>query len=103
MVAEELQDVVNSRTAERKPVRLAAVVRRNSSTRYPVDILDLSVSGFRFLAVASVPVGTRVWLAIPGMAGLEATVTWERGGQFGCAFDRPLNTYVFDHIVRNCS
>lgn len=94
---------VNARRDARRGVRLSATVRRDSSMRFPVDIVDLSVSGFRFHSAANLHVGTRVWLTMPGMQGLEATISWERKGDFGCQFDRPLHPAVFDHIVRNCS
>lgn len=97
------QQTFESRRDERKGVRLSAMVRRDSTMRFPVDILDLSVSGFRFHAGANLTVGTRVWLTIPGMQGLEATISWERKGDFGCQFDRLLHPAVLDHIVRNCS
>jgi hypothetical protein len=96
-------DSINSRRFERKGLHLAATVRKNATLRYPVDLIDLSVTGFRFKACAALMKGTRVWLTMPGMAGLEAVISWDRGGEFGCEFDRPLHPSVFEHIVKNCS
>jgi PilZ domain len=93
----------DSRRSARCDVRLTATLREAGATRYPVDLLDLSVTGFRFETSALIHNGTRVWLTIPGMEGLEAIIAWHGGANYGATFDRALHPAVLDHIVARCS
>jgi hypothetical protein len=93
----------DGRRAARCDVRLTATLRESGATRYPIDLLDLSVTGFRFETSALVHNGTRVWLTIPGMEGLEAVIAWHGGANYGATFDRALHPAVLDHIVARCS
>ena len=93
----------DGRRAARSDVRLRATLRESGATRYPVDLLDLSVTGFRFETSALIHNGTRVWLTISGMEGLEAIIAWHGGANYGATFVRPLHNAVLDHIVARCS
>ena len=88
------------RRQERVGVRLAARLRDRAGNKYDVHLLDLSVTGFRAEAHYGLDAGTIVWLTIPGLQGLEATVAWRRGAVIGCQFRQPLYPAVFDHVVR---
>ncbi len=88
------------RRAERLDVRLAAGLREpGSSQRFEVDVVDLSVVGFRCETSFTLVPGNRVFITIPGLGAIEATVGWRRGYTYGCEFDRYLHNAVFDHIV----
>lgn len=82
---------------------MAARLRDRAGNKYDVHLLDLSITGFRAEAHYSLDQGSIVWLTIPGMQGLEATVAWRRGTVIGCSFRQPLYPAVFDHIVRTLS
>jgi hypothetical protein len=88
------------RAATRRQVAIMAELRDRSSTRHNVEILDLSATGFRCIADYSLDPGTTIWIKLPGLSGLEATVAWRRGDMIGAAFLRPLYPAVFEHIVR---
>jgi hypothetical protein len=88
------------RHQQRVPIIMRAILRDRHSNKYHVSLLDLSVTGFRAEAHYSLDAGQIVWLAIPGMQGLEATVAWRRGLEIGCSFRQPLYPPVLDHIVR---
>jgi hypothetical protein len=88
------------RHQQRVPIVLRAILRDRHSNKYHVSLLDLSVTGFRAEAHYSLDAGQIVWLAIPGMQGLEATVAWRRGLEIGCSFRQPLYPPVLDHIVK---
>lgn len=90
----------DNRRALRLDVRLAAGLREpGSSQRFDVDVIDLSVVGFRCETSFTLTPGSAVFVTIPGLGALECTVAWRRGFTYGCAFDRPLHNAVFDHIV----
>ena len=88
------------RRALRKPVRLKAQLRDRGTTKFEIEVVDLSTTGFRAETGFTLWEGHTVWLTLPGLASLEATVAWRDGFTYGCAFAQPLHPAVFDHIVR---
>ena len=95
------RDAEEHRIALRKPVRLRAQLRDRSHTKFDIDVVDLSTTGFRLNTVFNLPVETIVWITLPKLAGLEATVAWRdrQSALYGCRFTTPLHPAVFDHIV----
>lgn len=89
----------DGRRAQRLDVRMKASLRETGCTKFNVDVLDMSVSGFRFETAYSIAPSTRVWLTIPGLAALEAVVAWQDRFRYGCYFVDPLHIAVFDHII----
>ena len=88
-----------SRFTRRAEVRIAAEIREAGGGKTIVDVLDLSVTGFRMHSLAFINAESRVYLTMPGMAPLVAQVAWTKGDYYGCHFDNPLYPAVFDHIV----
>lgn len=89
----------DGRRAERLGVHMQAALRPSGATRFDVDVIDMSVIGVGFGTASHLNIGDRVWLTVPGMAGLESYVVWRRGHRYGCEFASPLHVAVFDHIV----
>lgn len=89
----------DSRAALRKAVRLRARMRDSVAKSFDIDVVDLSPTGFRAETVFNLRPGTKVWISLPGLAGIEAEVAWQSHEHIGCAFNRPLYPAVFDHIV----
>ena len=87
------------RAASRSAVSIRAQVRIMGTDRLEIDVTDLSCTGFQIETIYRIQPNATIWLKIPGMAGLEATVKWNRRHAYGCAFVRPLHAAVFDHIV----
>jgi hypothetical protein len=88
-----------SRRALRKAVKMRAHLRDRGTTRFEIEVVDLSTTGFRAQTSFTLWPGTTVWLTLPGLAGLEAVVAWRDKYRYGCAFAKPLHPAVFDHIV----
>ncbi|WNO53757.1 PilZ domain-containing protein [Stakelama saccharophila] len=89
----------DQRRALRKCVEMRAQLRGRGGQRFTVAVTDLSTTGFRAEAAFDLKEGDLVWLTMPGMQGLEATVAWRDGYIYGFAFARPLYPAVFDRIV----
>jgi hypothetical protein len=90
----------DNRRAMRLDVRLSAGLRElGTSQKFEVDIIDLSISGFRCETSFTLRPGQNVFVSIPTLGALEAKVMRRDGFIYGCAFERPLYTAVFDHIV----
>ena len=93
-------DATETRAATRLSTKLDALLRDRTGRRCAVSVVDLSLTGFRAETVSKLHPGTLVWVTLPGLQGLEATIAWQRGEHIGAAFVRPLYAAVFDHIVR---
>jgi hypothetical protein len=96
-------DTDDHRERARAPFRLPAVLRDRLSNKFNVHLVDLSTTGFQADAHPSLDPGATVWLVIPGMEGLPATVMWRRATMIGCKFNHPLHPAVFDHLVQKRS
>lgn len=91
--------VRNVRAAERRRVKIRALVREAGSARIDIDVVDLSATGFRFESFHGFAPGARVFLSVPSLAPLEAVIAWRGRNQFGCRFLMPLHQAVFDTIA----
>ena len=89
------------RRAERVPVTLGAGLRQRGASGVTVQIMDLSIDGFRVATHLELQVGTDVWLRLPGLEASHARVVWAEGQYVGCAFIRPLHPAVLEMIVSN--
>lgn len=84
----------------RLDVHFSAGLREpGTSLRFPVEVIDLSMTGFRFETSFTLKAGQKVFVSIPGVNVLEAIVAWGRGYIYGAEFERPLYNAVFDHIA----
>jgi len=91
---------LKGRKSERVALALDAGLRRRGGTGVSIEILDLSVDGFRASTHLDLPTGAEVWLRLPGLEPWQARVAWAKGHFIGCAFERPLHPAVLDMIVR---
>jgi PilZ domain len=89
-----------ARRAERLSVNIKASLRKQGTTKFDVEMHDLSMTGFRFETAFTLPEGTSIWLTIPGLGGLEAKIAWRRDFLYGASFVNPLYPAVFDHIAK---
>ncbi len=89
------------RFTRRADVRIEAEIREVGAGKFKINVLDLSVTGFRMHSLTFINPESPVFLTMPGMAPLSAKVAWTKGDYYGCEFDSPLYPAVFDHIVSN--
>jgi hypothetical protein len=90
---------LTSRKAERVSLEMGAGLRQRGGTGVSIQIMDLSVDGFRASTHLQLAKGTDVWLRLPGLEAYQARVMWAKGNFVGCAFERPLHPAVLDMIV----
>jgi|GEM_PF-482438 len=90
---------LKGRRAERVALELGAALRQRGGTGVSVEILDLSVDGFRASTHLMLAPGADVWLRLPGLEPYQARVAWSKGQYVGCKFDRPLHQAVLEMIV----
>ena len=87
------------RKSERVPLELDAGLRQRGGSGVSIQIVDLSVSGFRASTHLNLQPGADVWLRLPGLEPCQAKVAWAKGQYVGCAFERPLHPAVLEMIV----
>ena len=90
----------NGRQSERVPVEIGAGLRQRGASGVSVQIMDLSIHGFRVATHLELAKGSDVWLRLPGLEACHAKVVWTQGHLMGCVFERPLHPAVLDMIVR---
>ena len=91
----------DGRRAERADVVLGAGLRQRGAHAVTVQVLDLSVTGFRAATHLELLPGSDVWLKLPGLESLHGRVVWMNGHLMGCEFVRPLHPAVLSMVVRN--
>jgi hypothetical protein len=91
---------LTSRKSERVTLEMGAGLRQRGGTGVAIQIVDLSIDGFRASTHLQLAKGTDVWLRLPGLEPYQARVMWAKGNFIGCAFERPLHPAVLDMIVK---
>ena len=89
-----------SRRDPRLPVALICQLRVGSGPWRPATLVDLSQSGFRIAWLPGGEVGRQLWVRIPGLEAMPATIRWRDLGGVGCEFTRPLSQPVVGHLTR---
>ncbi|PEQ13256.1 pilus assembly protein PilZ [Novosphingobium sp. PC22D] len=87
------------RSAPRTRLTIPASLRPSGSKGYQTVVRDLSLSGFSATAINRLHKGTLVWLTLPGMESLQATVVWWDNGLVGCAFESLLSPIIHDNLL----
>ena len=87
------------RKSQRVNVEMGAALRQRGAAGVSVQIMDLSVDGFRVTTHLDLFQGADVWLRLGGLEACHATVVWVSGHLVGCRFTRPLHPAVLDMVV----
>ena len=97
----ELRSGAERRGERRLPVEIAgAFLREPGYSRAAVTVRDLSLRGFRTEWPYRLRPGAMLWLTLPGLHPMPATVAWAMSFEIGCLFNRALHPAVFDTLVR---
>lgn len=81
---------LHQRRSERVHLRLPALLESGSAGGIDVVVRDLAPHGFAVDLAESLPVGTMIWLLLPGKTGLNARVARRDGKRHGCEFLVPI-------------
>jgi hypothetical protein len=84
----------------RGDVAIDGTIRATGGTKCRTKIIDISVTGFRMECLTYILDGQTVFLSMPGLETLQATIKWQTEWMYGCQFARPLHLAVYEHIVR---
>ncbi|MBM3594471.1 MAG: PilZ domain-containing protein, partial [Alphaproteobacteria bacterium] len=87
------------RSAPRRRVSIPDSLRASGSKGVQTAVNDLSLSGFSATSINRIHPGTIVWLTMPGMESMQASVVWWEDGLVGCAFEQLLSPIIHDNIL----
>jgi PilZ domain len=90
----------DERRALRADVKANIVVRETHGTKFTAELVDISVTGFRFRTLYSVRLNAHIWITLPGLSALEAAIAWHDDPQYGATFINPLHPAVRDHLAK---
>lgn len=88
------------RQAARVPIEVLADVKAGSGAWKRARLTDLSVTGFKIAWFPNAKAGQTVMIRIPGVEGLTAFIRRAATEGIGCEFERPLSTYVLEHLAQ---
>lgn len=92
--------VDEERRAARVTVNFSGVrVRQMGGRSETTELCDLSMTGFCARWLSNLPEGQRIWLTLPELSPLMATVIWNSGAKIGCRFDVPLHSAVLYRLT----
>ena len=83
----------------RRRVIANADFRRRREMRYSIPIHDLTAQGCRIGSPERLIRGEIVWLQLPSLETLPATVRWAGLGVSGVEFDQPMHSAVYEMIA----
>lgn len=83
------------RQKPRAQLDTAVGFRRRRETRHTLRMQDLSEHGCRLATQERLDGREIVWVTLPGLESLQATVRWSRSWLAGVEFERPMHQAVF--------
>ncbi|QNA83904.1 PilZ domain-containing protein [Sphingomonas sp. So64.6b] len=102
MFAAEYEPAVTSngrRRAPRAPVSLDARIGRGGLDRTLCKVADLSIHGARIHSYSGLRRGAVIWLTLPLLGQVAATVMWADDFEAGCQFHHALDDAAFETLT----
>lgn len=92
--------MTDTRRTDRVPLQCEIEFRRHGDARFRVDLLDLSPAGCCISPPVKVTPGEPIFLRIPGMEAVHATVAWVEEWRVGVEFGHAMHPAVFANLVK---
>ncbi|WP_422343168.1 PilZ domain-containing protein [Parasphingorhabdus sp.] len=87
------------RGAAREIIEAEIFVRQLNSQLFRATLSDISTSGFKMTSYTDLDQNKPVYIRLPGMQTLSATIRWNDYQEYGCAFNNQLHPAVLEHLV----
>lgn len=88
------------RKFDRRLVGIEVGLRQAGRSNYRSTLIDLSPQGCKVEFVERPRSLTQVWVKLPGLEAIPATVRWVGGFQGGVEFERNIHPAVFDLLLQ---
>jgi hypothetical protein len=87
------------RATHRLGLTVRCDVRQGCEPWAKIVLMDMSRTGFRIAWSPRYKPGAKLWIRIPGLQPLSATIRWQSQSGVGCEFSSPLYEPVFEHFA----
>ncbi|MBX9730513.1 MAG: PilZ domain-containing protein [Sphingomonas sp.] len=87
------------RRTPRAPVSLDARIGRGGLDRTLCRVVDLSVYGAKLQTYSTLRVGSMIWLTLPQIGQVAASIIWSDDFAAGCQFQTPLEEEAFNALI----
>ena len=88
-----------NRKVAREVLDTEIFIQQSGSKLCRVTLSDISTSGFRMTSKGCLDPLKPIFIRIPGIQSLSATIRWEGFKDYGCQFSRVLTPAVFDNLL----
>lgn len=95
----EIEAGHEGRSTLRRRANLMASLRQRKLPQEMIQVMDISPVGCGFRSRWPFTVGTRVWLALPGLETWPATIVWYENDKGGLQFEKALHPSVADRYA----
>ena len=95
----EPAEPLGRRRVPRAPVSLQAGFGRGGLDRTLCKVTDLSTHGARIQTYSGLKKGAVIWLTLPVIGQVVATVRWADDFEAGCEFQSPLDKALFESLT----
>jgi hypothetical protein len=96
MIAAEFEPAVKDRRrSPRAPISLDAKLGRGGLDRALCKVTDVSLHGAKLHTYSPMKKGALIWLTLPRIGQVMATVMWADDFEAGCQFSDPLDDAAF--------
>lgn len=100
MIAAEFEPASHSnRRSPRAPTSLDAKVGRGGLDRALCRMTNVSLHGAKLHTYSPMKKGSRIWLTLPRIGQVIATIMWADDFEAGCQFRDPLDDTAFATLV----
>jgi hypothetical protein len=89
----------NRRSAERQETAFETMVEAGAAPSAVVLLEDISEAGFGMVAVAPLTPGDLFTVELPRVPSKAASVVWQSGVRFGCAFETPISADELQRVA----
>lgn len=87
------------RRAEREVIESEIFIQQSGNKLSRVTLSNISASGFRMTSKRNLDPLQPIFIRIPGIQSLSATIRWEGFKDYGCQFSQTLTPKVFDRLL----
>ena len=90
----------SGRRQERHSIKGDVALRQRGLNRLPASIYDVSTGGCRIQLTKTVEIGDVLWVSLPGLESIQATVRWTDGWTAGVEFEKALHPSVLEMVEK---
>lgn len=87
------------RRSQRAPVSFDSNIGQGGIGRTLCKIVDISVHGARIQSYSALRRGMTIWLTLPIIGPVVASVMWADDFTAGCQFEHPLDEALFEQLT----